>query len=143
MSHATSNAQCYLSTFLPSPLLSATGAPTVTHISDMILRRFRTRVLVAVILLGTCLLVSLYYSPNEHILRKVSEPGRLWTLLWTVSEDCPVHKRSSHRLNTGDIYPELDFSVPDNGGMGFWNDDLENRYREIRKNWKDLPLEVS
>ena len=108
-------------------------------------RRFRTRVLAAVILIGTCLFISIYYVPNSPIFERVPEPGRLWTLLWPGPENCPVHsqKSSSDRWNSADIYPELDFSVPDNGGMGFWNDVLESRYRKIRDNWENLSLEVS
>lgn len=111
----------------------------------MLLRRFRTRVLTAVILIGTCLLISVYYKLDNPIFKRVPEPVRLWTLLWPVPEKCTVQsqKSTSDRWNTADIYPKLDFSVPDNGGMGFWNDALESRYRKIRDNWEKLPLKVS
>lgn len=113
----------------------------------MLPRRFRTRVLAAFTIIGTCSIISVYYVPDTHILEKVALPERtrLWTLLWSIPDKRPIRiqESSSADFNTADIYPKLDFSVPDNGGMGFWNDVLESRYREIRKNWKNLPLKVS
>lgn len=115
---------------------------------DMLLRRFRTRVFAALGIVGTCLLISVYYAPESHVWKKVRhEPSRLWTLIWPeVSESCwtlPPPGQASDKWNTADIYPKLPFALPESAGMGFWNDALENRYREIKDRWKDLPLKVN
>lgn len=91
------------------------------------------------------MLISVYYKLDYQIFKRVPEPVRLWTLLWPAPQKCPAHfqKSSLDRWNTADIYSKLDFSVPDNGGMGFWNDALESRYRKFRDNWDKLPLKVS
>ncbi|XP_054712990.1 alpha-mannosidase 2-like [Uloborus diversus] len=118
--------------------------------------RFRTRALLAITLLGLCLLVSLYFSPISENYYQVSIDRsetftRSWwrnIFSWTLSQENSGCKNTNSRtisrsfLDTSEMYPKLDFSVPDNGNMGYWNKALENRYRETRKSWKELPLEV-
>ncbi|GBL61950.1 hypothetical protein AVEN_70554-1 [Araneus ventricosus] len=117
----------------------------------MYLRRFRTRALLSIILLGSALLVLCSYSSfsSPSFLRNRVSPdysltASWWDQFWSSSGKCKsgTPKPASERLNTADIYPKLDFRVPDNAGAGFWNEVLESRYREIKKTWKELPLEV-
>ncbi|CAL1288074.1 unnamed protein product [Larinioides sclopetarius] len=117
----------------------------------MHLRRFRTRAIVSIILLGTVLLFICSYSSfsSQSFLRNRISPEHSltagwWDRFWSSSGKCKsgTPKPSSERLNTADIYPKLDFRVPDNAGAGFWNEVLESRYRWIKETWKELPLEV-
>ncbi|XP_035211977.1 alpha-mannosidase 2-like [Stegodyphus dumicola] len=114
-------------------------------------RRFRSRALLALVLLGGCWLVTIYYSPvpDETILKIIPQSqtsaAAWWKLWWSAPDNCKKNKNprpESERVVLGDIYPKLDFGVPDNRGIGIWNETLENRYRKIRETWKDLPLKV-
>lgn len=71
----------------------------------------------------------------------------MWWPATTKIVDCDLKnpKPISETVDTGEVYSagKLDFSVPDNNGIGFWNEVLESRYRETKKRGKDLPLEVS
>ncbi|GIY94085.1 alpha-mannosidase 2 [Caerostris extrusa] len=116
----------------------------------MPLRRFRTRTLLSITLIGVGVLVIIFtYSPASFLRNRIPEyssNGRWWGRLWSRGETCDVDPSkkelsSAGTLYTGDVYPQLDFKVPDNG-VGFWNELLESRYREIKKTWKTLPLEV-
>ncbi|GFU16175.1 alpha-mannosidase 2 [Nephila pilipes] len=121
----------------------------------MLPRRFRTRALLSITLIGIAVLVICSYTPipSPNFLRsRVAEYSSShtsfgwWHRWWPVAESdkCKdgTPKSNSERLDTGDMYPELDFSLPDNGGTGFWNEFLESRYRKIKQTWKDMPLEV-
>ncbi|GFV48097.1 uncharacterized protein TNCV_3027811 [Trichonephila clavipes] len=124
--------------------------------SDMLPRRFRTRALLSITLIGIGVLIICSYTPISSpifLRNQVAEHSSSshtsfgwWHRWWPAAENDKCEdgtpKSSSKRLDTGDMYPKLDFSLPDNGGTGFWSEILESRYREIKQTWKDRPLEV-
>ncbi|XP_015913700.2 alpha-mannosidase 2 [Parasteatoda tepidariorum] len=113
-------------------------------------RRFRSKALLSILFTGIVLITLSYYLPIHSqedfgLLPRPSSSPPWWHRLWTTTSDaCKVGtpKPSSPRIDTGDVYPNLDFGVPDNRAIGFWNEELESRYRKIRNTWKELPLEV-
>ncbi|KAG8182048.1 hypothetical protein JTE90_013978 [Oedothorax gibbosus] len=121
----------------------------------MLGRRFRSRLLFAIPLLGIFLVLMCLYSPvpfNDGIssvppsLSVFPSPRGWWKRWWPATIDCDIQtpKPMSETVDTGEVYSggKLDFRVPDNNGVGFWGEALESRYREAKKRWKDQPLEV-